>query len=79
MSPINFNPAVIQKTQNLNPIVMSKGAFFIFRKKTFKKVNNRVGKTPYYYPLSNIEGIDIDNHDGLELAKIIYKGLNKHE
>ena len=35
MSPINFNPAVIQKTQNLNPIVMSKGAFFI----TFQSVS----------------------------------------
>ena len=75
MSPINFTPSVIQKTQNLNPIVMSKGAFFIFKKKTFKEVNNRVGKKPYYYPLSNVEGVDIDNHDGLELAKIIYKGL----
>ena len=31
--PINFDPKVITKTQNLNPIVQSNGAFFIFKKK----------------------------------------------
>tara|TARA_R110001583_G_scaffold23328_4_gene86341 strand:+ start:1367 stop:2065 length:699 start_codon:yes stop_codon:yes gene_type:complete len=74
MTPINFNPNIIQKTQDLSPVIMSKGAFFIFKKKTFKEVNNRIGNKPYYYPLSNIEGIDIDNYDGLELAKTVYSG-----
>ena len=31
------NPKVISKTQNLDPIVQSNGAFFIFKKKTFMK------------------------------------------
>ena len=49
--PINFNPKVVSKTQNLKPVYMSNGSFFIFRKKTFKKYNNRIGKNPYYYEL----------------------------
>jgi len=32
MTPINFNPNIIQKTQDLSPVIMSKGAFFIFKK-----------------------------------------------
>ena len=31
--PINFNPKIITKTQNLSPIIQSNGAFFIFKKR----------------------------------------------
>ncbi len=75
MKPINFNPNVVQKTQDLPPIIMSNGGFFIFKKKTFKQLNNRIGKNPYYYPLSVPENIEIDNYDDLKLAKLVKKGL----
>jgi len=68
-SPINFDPEVVQKTQDLKPIIMGNGAFFIFTKKTFKENNNRVGKKPYYYPLDFKESIEIDNMIDLEIAK----------
>ena len=35
--PVNFNPDVVQKTQDLEPVIMGNGAFFIFTKKTFKE------------------------------------------
>ena len=35
MIPVNFSPKVVTKTQNLNPIIQSNGAFFIFKKKLF--------------------------------------------
>jgi CMP-N-acetylneuraminic acid synthetase len=53
---------------------MSNGAFFIFKKKTFKENNNRIGKNPYFYTLPPIEDIEIDNYNDLKLAKIVYKG-----
>jgi CMP-N-acetylneuraminic acid synthetase len=71
--PINFTKDVVQKTQDLEPIVMSNGAFFGFTKKTFKKNNNRIGKKPYFYVLPPIEDIEIDNHNDLKLAKLVYK------
>ena len=74
--PINFNIDVVQKTQDLEPIVMSNGAFFIFKKKVFKENNNRMGQNPYFYVLPPIEDIEIDNYNDLKLAKIIYKGWN---
>jgi CMP-N-acetylneuraminic acid synthetase len=71
LMPINFNPKEVSKTQNLNPIIMSNGAFFIFRKKTFIKYKNRVGKNPFYYELSFPESIEIDNKEDLYLARKI--------
>ena len=69
--PINFNPKVVSKTQNLDPVYMSNGSFFIFRKKTFKKYNNRIGKNPYYYELKFPESIEVDNKEDLNLARKI--------
>jgi len=69
--PINFNPKVVSKTQNLKPVYMSNGSFFIFKKKTFKKYNNRIGKKPFYYELKFPESIEIDNKEDLNLARKI--------
>ena len=69
--PINFNPKVVTKTQNLDPIYMSNGSFFIFRKRTFKRYNNRIGKNPYYYELKFPESVEIDNKEDLDLARKI--------
>jgi len=77
MTPINFRPDVVQKTQDLPTITMSNGGFFIFRKKLFKEVNNRIGISPYYYTLNTPENIEIDNIGDLELARLVEKGLWK--
>ena len=73
-NPINFNPSVIQRTQDLEPIYFSNGAFFIMTKKIFKKNKNRWGKNIYFYPLDAIEGVEVDYPEDLKLARIIYRG-----
>tara|TARA_B100001113_G_C21034818_1_gene589631 strand:- start:4 stop:663 length:660 start_codon:yes stop_codon:yes gene_type:complete len=73
LMPINFDPKVITKTQNLNPIIQSNGAFFIFKKKTFMQYNNRIGKKPYYYEIGFPESVEIDTHEDLNLARLICK------
>lgn len=73
--PINFEPSVVQKTQDLEPIKLGNGAFFIFTKKTFKENKNRVGKKPFLYPLSMPESIEIDTYQDLSLARMwTYRG-----
>ena len=67
--PINFDPNIIEKTQNLPPILMGNGAFFIFTKKTFNRNKNRSGIKPYFYPLSFKEAIEIDTTEDLDLAR----------
>ena len=71
--PVNFNPKIITKTQNLNPIIQSNGAFFIFKKKTFTKHNNRIGKKPYYFEINFPESIEIDVKEDLRLARLLCK------
>jgi len=74
-SPINFDPLVLQRTQDLEQICFSNGAFFIFNKKTFKRHNHRWGESIYFYPLPPVQGIEVDYPEDLELARIVYRGM----
>jgi CMP-N-acetylneuraminic acid synthetase len=67
--PINFNPKIVQRTQDLEPIIMGNGAFFIFTKKSFFENMNRIGKNPYFYELDFKESIEIDYPEDFEMAK----------
>lgn len=65
---VNFGK-VVKKTQNLDPILFSNGAFFIFKKFNFMKYNNRLGKKNYYYELSYPESLELDNNDDVRLMR----------
>lgn len=75
--PLNFDVSVVQRTQDVEKVHFSNGAFFMFRKKSFLKYNNRIGdnSNTFYYELPKIEAIEIDTQEDLALAKILYKGL----
>ena len=69
---INFGK-VVKKTQNLDPILFSNGAFFIFKKKNFLKYNNRLGKKNYFYNLDFPESLELDNIKDVKLMRAILK------
>ncbi len=66
---INFDFNIVNKTQDLDPIVLLNGAFFIFRKKTFIKYNSRFSKNHYFYEIKYPESIDINYPEDVALAK----------
>ena len=69
---INFGKTV-KKTQSLDPILFSNGAFFIFKKKNFMKYNNRLGKKNYFYDLQFPESLELDNMNDLKLMRSLFK------
>lgn len=71
--PLNYDMKNIVRTQDLNPIYMETGAFFIFRKEVFTKMHQRIGKNPYMYVIDKFEAVDIDTAEDFEFAKIVAK------
>ena len=67
---VNFNPNVVSKTQDLEPVVMGNGAFFIFTKKEFMKNKNRTSKNNCFYPITFPESIEIDTLNDFRLAEM---------
>jgi len=66
---INYDGKKLKKTQNLDPIILLNGAFFIFRKKTFLKYKSRYSKKHFYYEINYPESIDINYKHELEMAR----------
>ena len=79
--PLNYDMKNIVRTQDLKPIYMETGAFFIFRKEVFTKLGQRIGNKPYIYGIDQFEAVDIDTAEDFEFAKAVAtyyknKGIN---
>lgn len=75
--PFNYDMQDIVTTQNLEPIYMETGAFFIFRKEVFTEMHQRIGKNPYMCVIDEIEAVDIDTAEDFEFAKVVSKYLEE--
>ncbi len=71
--PLNYDPTNIVRTQDLDPVYMETGAFFIFRKEVFTKLGRRIGEKPYIHVIDQIEAIDIDTLEDFKLAEAVAK------
>ena len=60
--PVNHNPMKLQQTQDLPTLYEENSAFYIFNPGVIK-LGNRVGKNPFFYPLTNPESLDIDSEE----------------
>lgn len=75
-NPINYSIDKIPKTQDLEPIYIETSGFYIFSKKLWKSKKRRIGSNPYKFVSSNIESIDIDDHNDFLLAEYISNNTN---
>ena len=77
--PFNYDLEDIVTTQNLEPIFMETGAFFIFRKEVFTKSHRRIGKNPYMCVIDKLEAVDIDTKDDFEFAQVVADYFKRKE
>ena len=71
--PLNYNMKDIVTTQNLEPVYMETGAFFIFKKEVFTELHQRIGRKPYMQVISQTEAVDIDTQEDFEFAEVVAK------
>ena len=69
--PFNYDMKNIVRTQDLDPIYMETGAFFIFRKEVFTELGQRIGNKPYLHVIDQFEAVDIDTAEDFEFAKAV--------
>jgi CMP-N-acetylneuraminic acid synthetase len=78
-TPLNYSMDNLVTTQDLEPIYMETGAFFIFRREVFEKYHRRIGENPYMHIVNEFERIDIDTADDFALAEAVAEYLAKKE
>lgn len=73
--PFNYDMKDIPRSQDLEPIYMETGAFFIFRKEVFTELGQRIGNKPYIHVTDQIEAVDIDTAEDFAFAEAVAKFL----
>ena len=72
--PINHNPSILLRTQDLPPIYEENSNLYIFTGDILKQHHNRIGERPYLFEIGRHESWDIDE----ELDFLIAEFLSTH-
>lgn len=71
--PINHNPAILLRTQDLPPVYEENSCIYIFTRNTLESRHNRIGERPLMFEIDPIEAWDIDEELDFHIAEILYK------
>ena len=74
--PINHDPSVLLRTQDLPPLFEENSCIYIFERETLIYRKNRIGATPILFEIDPYEAIDIDNEIDFTIVKCLIKGMD---
>ena len=69
--PVNHDPAVLLRTQDLAPVFIENSCFFIFTPELLRQRGNRIGSRPLMVEMAPLEAVDIDTEEDFALAAAI--------
>lgn len=69
--PVNHDPHVLMRTQDLPPLFIENSCFFIFTPELLRTRGTRIGEHPMMFEMSPLEAIDIDIEEDFTLASAI--------
>ncbi|BBY78763.1 hypothetical protein MPRF_56620 [Mycolicibacterium parafortuitum] len=69
--PVNHDPSVLLRTQDLAPLFVENSCFFIFTPTLLRERHNRIGYQPRMFEMSALEAVDIDIEEDFALAVAI--------
>ena len=76
--PVNHDPAVLLRTQDLPPIYLENSCFYIFKRGAFLAEGNRLTRSRALFPMSSSEAVDIDTEEDWDLAAAICASQSRH-
>ena len=71
--PVNHNPAILLRTQDLPPIYLENSCMYIFTKETLITRHNRIGERPIMFEIDPIEASDIDQELDFRIAEFLFQ------
>lgn len=69
--PVNHDPSVLLRTQDLAPLYIENSCFFIFTPELLREGGTRIGARPLMIEMAPLEAVDIDNEEDFSLAAVI--------
>jgi CMP-N-acetylneuraminic acid synthetase len=76
--PVNHDPAVLMRTQDLPPIFVENSTLYLFTADVLRATGNRIGRSPLMVEVDKIEAHDIDDEADFLMAEMLYQLREKH-
>jgi CMP-N-acetylneuraminic acid synthetase len=73
---VNHDPAVLVRTQDLDPIYQENSCLYLFSRQGLLSAGNRIGLKPMMFEIDRVEAIDIDEELDFKIAEIVYQEIN---
>lgn len=71
--PVNHNPWLLLRTQDLPPLFLENSNFYIFTPELIRSTRRRIGDRPKMFEIHPLESIDIDDQDGFAFAEMVMR------
>lgn len=75
--PLNHDPSVLMRTQDLEPVYEENSCMYLFSKASLEKYGNRIGTRPLMFEIDKLEAQDIDDEQDFKLAEALFKQLQE--
>ncbi|GAB4580912.1 MAG: acylneuraminate cytidylyltransferase family protein [Anaerolineales bacterium] len=69
--PVNHNPNILLRTQDLPPIYEENSCLYIFKRETLVRRRNRLGERPLMFEIDRKEAWDIDEELDFKIAEFL--------
>ncbi len=76
--PVNHNPAILLRTQDLPPIYEENSCIYLFQRKTLEIKRNRIGERPLMFEIDRAEAFDIDEELDFLMADLMLQHRQKN-
>ena len=70
--PINHNPAILLRTQDLPPTYEENSCLYLFTGDTLRNRHNRIGERPLLFEIERLEAMDIDEELDFKVAEFLF-------
>ena len=77
--PINHNPAILLRTQDLPPIYEENSCLYLFTRATLEARRNRLGDRPFLFGIDPAEAWDIDDELNFAVVGFLMERMSKSE
>jgi N-acylneuraminate cytidylyltransferase len=69
--PVNYQPVILPRSQDLEPVVEETTGMYGITKESLIKYKCRIGRKPYIYYVNKFEAVDINTEEDFKMAEII--------
>lgn len=77
-APVNHDPKVLLRTQDLAPLYIENSCLFVFERDLIARTGNRIGANAKMLEMDPIEAMDIDEEPDFELAEAAWAMQQKN-